>query len=510
MKTRRIISSTLILVLLVAFFAGCTKSPEPLSPDNLGTPKMGGDITVGIAQDFDATLDPHSILSAATREFLFNTYEGLVKPTPDAQFVPAVAESYSVSPSGDAYTFKLRADVMFHNGNIVKVEDVVYSLRRAAGLDTGKALVPGLSIVESVEASDESTIVVNLTEPNIEVLASLTAPIIPDGNDPTTDMIGTGPFKFSSRVPTESIVIEKFAEYWGKPAYLDKITYKVIESVETIIMSLKSGAVDFAPHLSPSNIFELGEGFNVVEGTMNIIQALYINHARAPFDNPDVRRALSYAIDKYEVMEYTSDGKGIPLGSSIYPTFSQYFRDDLVDYYVADTAKAKQLLADAGYPDGFTMEITVPTIYSIHVDAAVVIAEQLKEIGVTVNIKQVDWPTWLTETYIGRDYQTTIIGLDANFLAPRYLLERFTSTSSSNFISFNNEEYDSVFQEALSCLDENEKIVLYGRLQEILAEEAANVYFQDVCDMVAMQANMGGYEYYPLYVVDMSKVYFTE
>lgn len=242
---------------------------------------------------------------------------------------------------------------------------------------------------------------------------------------------------------------------------------------------------------------------------MNLVQALYLNNAEEPFDDIRVRQALCYAVDRQGVLDILADGKGTLLGSSMYPNFSKYFREDLVDTYPHDPEKAKELLAEAGLADGFEMDITVPSNHQPHVDTAEILAEQLKAVGITANIIPVDWDTWLNEAYLGREFQSTVVGVDAAYLAARAMMERFTSSYPENFINFSNDEYDRTFEEILACTDDTEQTELYGRLQEILAEDAANVYIQDLCDFVATAKNIGGYEFYPLYVMDMSKVYFT-
>ena len=515
--TKKIIAIVLATLMLSATLSACSGGKETqgsAQPSTEATqsaePVMGGDLTVGIAQDLDDTLDPHTMVSAGTREVLFNVYEGLVKPDTNGNLVPAVASEYSISDTGDTFTFTLRDGVLFHNGNTVTVKDVVYSISRAAGLETGTPLIDGFDAVASVEATDDKTVVVKLKEPNIEFLALFTAGIIPDGNDPTTDVIGTGPFKFVSRSPQESIILEKFDGYWGTAPYVDTVTYKIIDNAETLVMSLKSGAVDLVAHLTSAQVNELGEGFTVAEGTMNLVQAVYLNNAVAPLDNIKVRQALSYAINRQEIMDYLADGRGAAVGSSMYPAFLKYFRPELVDYYTYDVEKAKQLLAEAGYPDGFEMDITVPSNYQPHVDTAEVVAQQLKAIGVTVNIKSVDWETWLNDVYLGRNYQSTVIGVDASMMTARAMLERFTSDSGSNFTNFSDPEYDSIYKEAIACTDDALQVELYGELQTILTKDAANLYIQDMCDLVAMGNGLQGYEFYPIYVMDLSKVYFTK
>jgi peptide/nickel transport system substrate-binding protein len=429
-----------------------------------------------------------------------------MKPDTEGNLIPAIAESYTVNETADVYTFTLRENVKFHNGNTVTVGDVVYSLSRAAGLETGEPLVATLAGIASVEATDDRTVVVTLSAPDTEFIAYMTAAIIPDGNDPAQEVIGTGPFKYVSRTVQDNIVIEKFDEYWGEPAYLDKVTFKVIEDGQTMVMSLRSGAIDMAAHLEYSQAAELSD-LTVLEGGDNYVQALYLNNAVEPFNNELVRKALCYAIDKYTIIDLAGNGHGFAVGSSMYPAFSKYFDEDLTDYYTYDVEKAKELLAEAGYPDGFSFSITVPASYTIHVSTAQVIAELLRPIGVDVTINTVEYATWYSEAYKAREYEATIIGVDASTLTASAMLSRFVSDASKNFINFSSEEYDETYAAAVATVDEDEQVALFTRCQEILTENAASVYIQDATNFVVTQNDIGGYQFYPMYVMDMSTVY---
>ncbi len=480
------------------------------SQGSSGKPQEGGSITVGIAADLDASLDPHvSSSSAGTREILFNIFEGLVKPSPSGELVPALAESYLVSDDAQTYTFTLREGVRFHNGKTLTADDVVYSLSRAAGLDTGEPLVSDVSGIASVEATDERTVVVSLAAPDTEFLSHATVAILPKGVDPLTEVVGTGPFCFVSRKAQDSIVLEKFADYWGTPAHLDQVTLKVIENAETMVMSLRSGSIDMACQLEASQVSELSD-LKVLEGSSNVVQALYLNNARAPFQDVRVRQALCYAIDKYKVIDLAGDGHGTSLGSSMFPAFTKYFMPELTDYYTEDLEKAKELLAEAGYPDGFDFTITVASNMTPHVDAAQVIVELLKPIGVRASINQVEWATWYAEAYQERDFDATVVGLDAHGLAASDLLARFQSEDPKNFINFNSPAYDAAYQEAIKTVDEDEQTERFRACETILTEEAASVYLQDLASFVVMQPNIDGYVYYPLYVMDLSQIYRTE
>ena len=144
---------------------------------------------------------------------------------------------------------------------------------------------------------------------------------------------------------------------------------------------------------------------------MNLVQAVYLNNAVAPFDDQQVRQALCYAIDRQTIMDMIADGHGTALGSSIYPAFTKYFLPELVQKYPYDPAKAKELLAQAGYPNGFDMTITGPSNYQPHLDTAEVVAEQLRAVGVNVTIQPMEWGVWHEQVYKGRDFQATLVGL---------------------------------------------------------------------------------------------------
>lgn len=514
---KKLLALFLALVMVGAVLPGCGDgSKDPGGQGNngkTGEPVKGGEITVGIAQDLDDSLDPHQTVAAGTREVLFNIFEGLVKPNSDGEMIPAVAEKYTLSEDGTTYTFTLREGVKFHNGQTVTAEDVVYSINRCAAVPEGqeKPLVAAFSAVKSVEALDEKTVAVTIAQRDLEFISYMTAAIIPvDYENQDTAPVGTGPFKFVSRTPQQDFVMERFEDYWGAPAWLDKVTYKICENADALVMNLNGGSIDLCAHLTSAQASQLNQNFQVLEGTMNLVQAIYLNNQAKPFDNQLVRQALCYAIDRQGIMDMVADGHGTAVGSSIYPAFTKYFLPELVDKYPHDVAKAKELLAQAGYPDGFDMTISVPNNYQPHMDTAEVVAEQLREAGINVTIQPVEWSTWLDTIYNGRQFQATVVGVDAANMTARAMLERFTSDYGKNFINYNNPAYDALFQKAINAQDEAEQTDLYKQMETMLADTAANVYIQDLCDLVAMRQDLGGLKFYPIYVLDLSTVYFTQ
>ena len=513
---KRLTAFLLLAALLCAALTGCgggstEQTPAEKEPSTPDAP-VANEITVGIAQDLDDSLDPHKTVKAGTREVMFNVFEGLVKPTPDGDLTPAVAENYTVSEDRLTYTFTLREGVKFHNGDTVTAEDVVYSINRcAAATETGIVQVEAFSVIQNIAAVDERTVTITIAEPSNEFLSYLTVAVLPaDYDQQDTAPIGTGPFKFVSRAAQDSVVLEKFDEYWGTPANLDKVTLKIIENADSLMMSLQSGAIDLCSHLTSTQVAQLGDDFNVAEGTMNLVQAMYLNNAEKPFDDVRVRQALCYAVDKQAIIDIAFDGYGSPIGSSMYPAFGKYFDDSLTNYYTKDVDKAKALLADAGYPNGFEMTITVPSNYKPHMDTAEVLVQQLAEIGVKATIQPIEWESWVSDVYVGRQFQSTVVGVDASTMTARALLERFTSTYGKNFINYNSADYDALFQQVLSSSDDAEQTALYKQMEANLTENAANVYIQDLADLVAVRKGLEGVTFYPIYVLDLATIRYTK
>ena len=465
-------------------------------------------ITIGIPQDLDESLDPHVAEGAGTREVLFNVFEGLVKPNSNGDLIPAVASDYSINEDGTVYTFTLREGVKFHNGKKVTVQDVKASLDKCAGTESGEPLVAAFSAVKEINTPDDKTIEVVLKESDTDFLPNLTAAILPaDHLDASTEPVGTGPYKYVSRSPQENIILESFDDYWGEKAKIKTVVLKIVADADTIVMNLEGGSIDLMARLSTTQAAQLSDNLDIYEGTMNLVQALYINNSVEPFNNTKVRQALSYAVDVQEIMDFVSDGKGTETGSSMFPAFGKYYMKELNDTYNTDIDKAKQLLNEAGYPDGFEFTITVASNYQQHVDTAQVLKEQFKKIGVTANINLVEWDTWLNDVYIGRNFETTVVGVDASTLTASAMLGRFVSDSGKNFVNYNNPEYDKVYGEAIATVDDDVRTEKYKMCERILSEDAANVYIQDLPNMVAVNKKFGGYEFYPLYVMDFSKLY---
>jgi len=498
----------LFLALLVSVTALCAcnggSSGKKGSEDDFSA-------VVGITQDLDS-LDPHKAVAAGTDEVLFNVFEGLVKPSSDGTLVPAVAKDYTIAPDGMSYTFTLRENVKFHNGKVVTADDVIYSVKRCAGLldaqDPEVVVESALSVISAVEKVGEDTIVISLSEPNTELLGFLTCFIIPeDYTNQESAPIGTGPYKFVSYTPLTSFVVERFEDYYGEQPYLEEVTFKICSSNDAAFMELLSGSIDVFPYLTDEQAAQLTEDYNLEIGSTNVVQAMFLNHEFAPFADLKVRQALCYAVDKEELLNIVSGGRGHIIGSNMFPNFGVYYDETLEDYYTYQPEKAKELLAEAGYDESNPLKFTVkvPSNYDMHVATAQVLTEQYKKIGVQAEIQLIEWSAWLTDVYRERKYEATIVGLDSA-LAPSDVLKRYTSTASNNFVNYENPEFDDLFTKAIASTVESEKVTLYKEIQQLLTKDAASVYLQDGAKLVAVNKKFTNFLFYPVYVLDLAAI----
>ncbi|MBR6322588.1 MAG: ABC transporter substrate-binding protein, partial [Lachnospiraceae bacterium] len=284
---KKAIALVMSLLMAVSLLAGCgQKSPADER-------KKNNEIAVGIAQDLGSSLDPRNLASAGAREVLFNVFEGLYKPTASGDFAPALATDYKVGDEGKTYSFTIREGVKFHNGKTMTPDDVVYTFKSYAEDGTDSNLKAGLANMTDVKA-DGNTVTVTLAEANSDFMAYVASiHVIPsDYTEQETKPVGTGPFRFESRSVQESIVLSRNDDYYGTKAKVAKVTYKIYETGTALVTALAGGAVDIVAHLTEAQIKNLDKNYTVLEGTMNLVQALYLNNAEGPLQDVRVRQAL--------------------------------------------------------------------------------------------------------------------------------------------------------------------------------------------------------------------------
>jgi len=458
-----------------------------------------------------ATLDPLSPTNSADgRSILFNVFEGLVKPDTEGRHRPAIAESFTIEEMGRVYNFRLRENVLFHDGSPLTTADVIFTLETAIS-----AGIVGMAAIESVEVMGERDIRITLRHPDPDFLPYLTVGIVrANSTDRARVAVGTGPFFIESYTVQQSLVLRRFEHYWdeGLP-HLEKVTIVFLADLNAMFLALQGGSIDgafftggIAHQLDPTR-------FDIVPIYSAMVQRLVLNNAMPPLDDIRVRRALNYGIDRQGIIDMAFFGRGRRVGGPVIPGLTVYYEPSLVEAYPYDPERAVALLAEAGFGEGeergrLSLDITVSSNFTQHVDTAQIIVAQLARIGVDASIQLVDWATWLAEVNRGRNYMATVISVDGRTVSPRSFLARYRSDHGSNFINFASADFDRVFDMAISEADEGRRIELYREAQRILSDNASSVYIQDILGFKAFRGGaFGGVLGYPIAVTDFAAIY---
>jgi len=364
---------------------------------------------------FPPTLDPTANAAAAIDEvFEYNVYQNLVELDPKGQVVPVLATKYTVAPNGLRYSFEVRRGVHFSNGDLMTPADVVYSLKRAANPKDNYPYGVLLQDLSSVAASGDK-VVVTLAHPDNQFLYDLAAYSNGVVLDPktvstlATKPVGTGPYEFASEVTNYSITLKRNPYYWGKAPGVSEVEFRYFSNANSEIEALKTGQVQVIDNLSnPQDAKQFqGGGFKLISGPTNGKIQVTINNSYGPLANVKVRQALQYATDKQAILDAAGGGYGRVIASDDVPG-DPWYMPNVNRTYAYNPAKAKKLLAEAGYPHGFSLVLTLPP-YNYALTAGPLVQADLEAVGVKVAIKDIQWPLWLTQVFSKHDYQLTIV-----------------------------------------------------------------------------------------------------
>jgi peptide/nickel transport system substrate-binding protein len=392
-------------------------------------PKFGGDIVYAIESEIP-NMDPHITFGGSNKRVVFSVFEGLIKrdranidfkasPFKSPKLVGGLAASWDVMDGGKRYRFHLREGIQFHDGTNFDADSVVFNFQRIIDknfkyyYERANALKSGpLKFVTSVERVDNKTVDFILSKPWGPFLSQLGGWLAPGlplivspksimefGNESVnTKPVGTGPFMVTKIEPGIQVVTKRNPNYWNGPQpYLDSITYVVMAEQSTRVFALERGEVDVVTQISPDNITRLKKtGFGVVESPIsNQMWYMAVNVSEPPFNDVRVRQAVNYAINRDAITDQLLQGICIPSDNIVFPTSPLYNKKRR---YPFDQKKAKQLLAEAGYPDGFTTKIRVPTSGSsmlVPVAMAEWIQRDMAKVGIKLEIITNDWVTYL-------------------------------------------------------------------------------------------------------------------
>ena len=467
------------------------------------------DLVLGVVLE-PPHLDPTAGAAAAIDEVVYaNVFEGLTRIGSGGEVLPALAESWEISDDGKTYTFKLQEGVKFHDGSDLTAEDVVFSLDRARADDSTNAQKALFAAIDTVEAVDATTVKVTLKNPQGSFLynmgwgdAVIVAPESAEGNK--ENPVGTGPFKFGNWAKGSSITIEKNPDYWGDPVALDKAEFRIIPDAAAAIPALLSGDVQAFANMPAGDALsqiQADSRFEVVIGSTEGETILSTNNKKAPFDNLKVRQAIAHALNREEIIAGNGSGLGTPIGSHFSPGNAAYV--DLTGTYPFDPEKAKALLAEAGFPDGFDATIKLPPPPYAR-DGGQVVASQLRNVGINLEIIPVEWADWLDQVFKNKDYDLTIVSHTEPNDIGIYARKDY-------YFQYDNPEFDAVIAELDVSSDEAKRTELYQKAQRILAEDAVNGFMFQLPKVGVWDAKLEGmWENSPVQATDLTGVYWED
>lgn len=492
MMTRKQRPLALLLAGVMAFLTACSSGPAPSqseeqqsgTPQGAQTEATAGTLTMARATEPDS-LDPIIPTDNQSIYTMLLIYDQLIRVAKDGKSVEAgLAEKWEISPDGKTFTFVLRDGVKFHNGDPVTPEDVIYSINRVKN-DERSAWAEMYTDIASIEAKDARTVVITTGKPFVPMLANLSmfaASIVPkklgeSGHDFNAKPIGSGPFVFDHWTQGQEIVLKKNPDYWQKGLpYLDEVKFVTVPEDNTRNLKVQAGEVDIAADIPFSSIAELKSNPNLevrVDDLMRV-DFIHMNNTKKPFDDVKIRQAINYAIDKEAIIKSVLFGYGRPANTFLPPMLGH---DDSLPGYPYDLAKAKELMAQSSQPNGFKVSLMVASGDTLGNQVAVIVKEQLAQIGVDVTIDQLEAgvkrQAWKDLTY-EMSYQL----MTSDVIDPDELT-MFGGVHASNQTfrtGYQNPEVDAKAFAAQGEVDGAKRLQLYKDIQKILLEDAPYVY----------------------------------
>ena len=457
--------------------------------------------TLSMNTDPDS-LDPHRSSASMTEQIMLNVFDGLVNPTPDGGVEPAIAESYTISPDGLTYTFRLRENVYFHNGDRVTIDDLMFTFDRLRGLSSEFADVTAL------ESPDDRSFVIRLGRPNSSFEKFLYRAVIPAGYDDHANRpIGAGPYRFVEYTPQNRIVLERHEQYYRPIGDVDRVVVRIIGDADARLLALRSGEIDFTG-VSWQRVDEVARDFRVVTSQANSVFIFGMNNDHPVLSDVRVRQAINYAIDRDEIIDFVFNGFAVELASSMSPAMAEFFDASLIGRYDTNLQRARELLTQAGHPNGFPITLRISGHSEIYSDAAQVIEQQLARVGIIVTIEVIEWSMWLSEIFTDRSFETTLIDFTGK-LDPYPVLRRYISDFGRNFLNFNSAEFDAVMESALRATSVAQRVDLYRQAQRILTDRVPAAFLADYQFVWAMNPRFDGYTPYPFFFHDVSRIVTT-
>ena len=459
-------------------------------------------LTIGVDQEAIG-IDPHIVTSFSSHRRIDLLYNKLVRHDENLKIVPDLAESWDV-PNNTTYIFNLRKGVKFHNGQEMTADDVIFSLNRVLDPKTASPGRSYIASIKSMEAMGTYKVKVTLSAPLASFLEGLTsnncaivskAAVEQNGNLQKVEA-GTGPFMLKEWIPDNSMTLVKNPSYFEKGLpYLDKVIFRVIPEQASLLAGVKAGTVDIAQINDGSTVLlaKRDSSLAVMQKPGINVRTFGFNVTRKPFDDVRVREALSLAIDRNEIVAASEFGMAQPTGPIPVGATQWALPLNKLPYYTPDIAKAKALLAQAGFPNGFSFKIVCSNSFEGGLSVAQVVQNQLKKIGVNADLEVVEWGNYI-DRWVKRDFDSMIELRGGSGEPDRFLYRTIYSTGGVNNFLFKDADVDKLLDKGRELTTYAERKPVYDDLQIALAEKAPIIFLYCPFETHVMNKSVKGFK----------------
>lgn len=486
---RNALALCLAVLMLATVLAGCSGGASSSTPASASASAASGTssndsttLTLAINADI-LTTDPQALNNSTTTSVLYNVFSNLVKYDDAGEIVMDLAESYELLEDQVTWEFKIREDAVFHDGTPVTAEDVAWSLTRVMTDESSSDYMNFSPLAEAV-AVDDYTVHVVSDDPYpimLQLLCKGGAAVLPkayfeeNGEEAwLANPIGSGPYQLTEYVKDDHVTLVPFADYYGEqnPDW-EEVIFRVVPESSTRVGELIAGNVDAVNMVIPTEWERVNgnEGTAVVNGPSTRVYQLALKTDKGPTADLRVRQAIDLAIDDQTIVDTILQGAGTPMLTRV-PSGVNGCNEDLVGKYNYDPERAKELLAEAGYPDGFSMKIEAPTgRYTMDAEISQAIVAMLSQVGITVDLQLLESSAYsnVFSAHSAEDGFMTCFGL--GFFDASYGMIGYFGVNTSGESNWNNQEYIDMYYEAEFNMNEEERTQLFQEMQQMVADE---------------------------------------